>query len=180
MILSDQSIRSLLEKKELEVEPLHPDAIQSASIDLCLGSGFAILNYWSQPEILDFKSKPDYFRVSSEEFVIPPHSFVLGTTKERIKLPKNITAAVEGRSSIGRMGLFIQNAAWVAPGFEGQITLELFNSNTMPIRVKSGHRICQIVLFEMDQTPQKAYQGKYQNQKGVEGSRIHEDRENQK
>ena len=180
MILSDQSIQSLIKEKKIEINPLSKDAIQSASIDLCLGSEFAILKYWSKMDILNFQTQPEYLKVESDEFVIPPHSFVLGTTLEYIKLPKNITAFVEGRSSIGRMGLFIQNAGWVAPGFEGQITLELFNANTMPIRVKTKHRICQIVLCKMDQTPQKAYQGKYQNQKGVEGSRIHQDSENQK
>ncbi len=180
MILSDRSIQSLLTAKKLEITPLYAGAIQSASIDLRLGSEFAILKYWSKMEILSFQSEPEYFKVPAEEFVIPPHSFILGTTVETIKLPKNITAFIEGRSSVGRMGLFIQNAGWVAPGFEGQITLELFNANTMPIRVKANHRICQIVLCEMDQAPLKAYQGKYQNQKGVEGSKIHQDVENQK
>ena len=180
MILSDQSMRSLLKTKELEVTPLNKGAIQSASIDLCLGSEFALLKYWSKMEILNFTSPPEYLMVPAEEFVIPPQSFILGTTLETIKLPSNITAFLEGRSSIGRMGLFIQNAGWVAPGFNGQITLELFNANTMPIRVKSKHRICQIVLCKMDQMPQNTYQGKYQNQKGVEGSKIHEDKENQK
>ena len=179
MILSDQSIQSLIKEKKLEIKPLSKNAIQSASIDLCLGSEFAILN-WHKMDILNFQTQPEYLKNKSDEFVIPPHSFILGTTLESIRLPKNITAFIEGRSSVGRMGLFIQNAGWVAPGFEGQITLELFNANTMPIRVKAQHRICQIVLCKMDQAPQKAYQGKYQNQKGVEGSKIHQDSENQK
>ena len=83
--------------------------------------------------------------------MIPPHGFVLGTTLEWIKLPNNITAFVEGRSSIGRLGLFIQNAGWVDPGFEGNITLELYNANQVPIELSSGRRICQLVFAELDQ-----------------------------
>lgn len=78
---------------------------------------------------------------------------------EYVRLPNNLTAFVEGRSSIGRMGLFIQNAGWVDPGFEGEITLELYNANQLPIRLKSGRRVCQLVFAQMDQeafTPTKA------------------------
>ncbi len=74
-------------------------------------------------------------RIEKDEIVIPPHSFLLATTVEFIRLPANVTAFVEGRSSIGRMGLFIQNAGWVDPGFEGTITLELFNANRLPLRL---------------------------------------------
>ncbi|MDE0152048.1 MAG: dCTP deaminase [Bdellovibrionales bacterium] len=180
MILSDHSIRDLLKTKELEISDLSSSSIQSASVDLCLGSQFAILKYWEDMNILNFNSDPHYFKVETDEFVVPAKSFVLGTTKETIKLPPNITAFLEGRSSIGRMGLFIQNAGWVAPGFKGQIVLELFNANTMPIRLKANHRICQIVLCQMDQAPQSIYQGKYQNQTGVMGSKISKDIENKK
>lgn len=86
-----------------------------------------------------------------------------------------MTAFVEGRSSIGRMGLFIQNAGWVDPGFEGQITLELFNANRLPIRLKAGRRICQLVFAQMDRKTGNVYQGKYQGQRNAVGSRIHLD-----
>jgi len=178
MILSDHSIQSLLKNKELEISHLSPSSIQSASVDLCLGSQFAILKYWEDMSILNFNSDPRYFKVETDEFVVPAKSFVLGTTKETIKLPASTTAFLEGRSSIGRMGLFIQNAGWIAPGFKGQIVLELFNANTMPIRLKANHRICQIVLCQMDQAPQSIYQGKYQNQRGVMGSQVSKDIEN--
>ena len=180
MILSDHSIRALLKTGELEISDLPDSSVQSASVDLRLGSQFAILKYWKEMDILNFNSDPPYFKLESNEFVVPANSFVLGVTKETIKLPSNITAFLEGRSSIGRMGLFIQNAGWVAPGFKGQIVLELFNANTMPIRLKADHRICQIVLCQMDKPPQSIYQGKYQNQTGVMGSQISKDIENKK
>ena len=87
---------------------------------------------------------------------------------------------MEGRSSIGRMGLFIQNAGWVDPGFCGQITLELYNANNLPIEIEAGRRICQIVFAKMDQPVESAYCGKYQNQKGAMSSRVFDDVENQR
>lgn len=178
MILSDQTLQKMLKNKELEISGLSEDAVQSASIDLCLGKEFALLQYWKKMSALNFNTDPEYLKVTKSEFVVPPHTFILGTTMETIKLPSNVTAFLEGRSTIGRMGLFIQNAGWVAPGFKGQIILELYNANTMPIRLKSGHRICQIVLCGMDHKPKNPYQGKYQDQQGVVGSRVSRDFEN--
>ncbi|CAK6475151.1 dCTP deaminase [Peribacillus castrilensis] len=104
-----------------------------------------------------------YKEIYKDHIIIPPQAFVIGTTIEVIKLPNNMSAFVEGRSSIGRLGLFIQNAGWVDPGFEGHITLELYNANRVPIELKAGRRICQLVLAALDQetTP---YIGKYYGQ----------------
>jgi dCTP deaminase len=96
---------------------------------------------------------------------------------EYVKLPDDLTSFVEGRSSIGRMGLFIQNAGWVDPGFEGQITLELYNANSLPIRLEAGRRICQLVFCKMDQVAENPYRGKYQGQRGTTGSRVFKDSE---
>jgi dCTP deaminase len=98
-------------------------------------------------------------------------------TRETIRLPENITAFVEGRSSIGRIGLFIQNAGWVDPGFAGTITLELYNANRLPIRLNSGRRICQIVFALVDEPAGVPYRGKYQNQRDAVGSRVFLDRD---
>ncbi len=106
-----------------------------------------------------------------------PGQFVLATTMEYIGLPDNLTAFVEGRSSLGRMGLFIQNAGWVDPGFQGEITLELFNANRCAIELKAGRRVGQLVFAELDQTAQNPYRGKYQGQKGATGSRVFLDAE---
>lgn len=118
-----------------------------------------------------------YREYEGDEIIIPPKSFLLATTEEYVKLPNNLTAFVEGRSSIGRIGLFIQNAGWVDPGFEGQITLELFNANSLPIRLKAGRRICQLVFCKMDQAAMNPYKGKYQGQRKATGSRVFQDSE---
>ena len=91
---------------------------------------------------------------------------------ENYELPNNLSAFVEGRSSIGRMGLFIQNAGWVDSGFEGRITLELYNANSLPIKLESGKRICQLVICQMDQESERPYSGKYQGQDKSVGSRV--------
>ena len=177
MILSDKGIKAHLNNKELLIDPLDVDCIQPASVDLKLGKQFVIIKHWGA-DILDFNSKPNYQLVEASEFLVPSHSFVLATTIEVLRLPHNVTAFVEGRSSIGRMGLFIQNAGWVDPGFEGQLTLELYNANNLPIRLCAGRRICQIVFCKMDQKTEKPYKGKYQGQKGAIGTRIFMDKEN--
>ena len=89
----------------------------------------------------------------------------------------SLTAFVEGRSSLGRMGLFIQNAGWVDPGFKGEITLELFNANRCAIELQSGRRVGQLVFAKMDDKAQNPYNGKYQGQKGATGSRVFMDKD---
>ncbi len=103
-----------------------------------------------------------------------PGQFCLATTEERITLPEGLVGYVEGRSSIGRMGLFVQNAGFIDPGFEGQITLELFNASQNTILLEPGVRICQIVFMHAEGVSM-GYRGKYQGQVGVVGSRINED-----
>ena len=104
-----------------------------------------------------------------------PGQFVLATTMEYIKLPNDLTAFVEGRSSLGRMGLFIQNAGWVDPGFSGEITLELFNANRCAIELRTGRRVGQLVFAQMDQEALHPYRGKYQEQRGATGSKVYLD-----
>ena len=89
----------------------------------------------------------------------------------------NTLSVVEGRSSRGRQGLFIQNAGWVDPGFHGEITLELFNANRCAIRLQAGRRIGQLVFARMDRAAQNPYRGKYQGQRGATGSRVFLDEE---
>ncbi len=177
MILSDASIQERLKTKDLVIHPTDASFIQPASVDLRLGREFVTITQWNTG-VMDFNSKPNYQRIEANEFIVPSGCFVLATTMETIKLPHDLTAFVEGRSSVGRMGLFIQNAGWVDPGFEGQLTLELYNANALPIRLHAGRRICQIVFCKMDQKTKKPYSGKYQGQKGVVGTRIFMDVEN--
>ncbi|WP_457600719.1 dCTP deaminase [Hydrogenivirga sp.] len=174
MILSDRSIKELIAKGALGVEPFDERQVQCSSLDLRLGREFA---RFKGKSVIDVRrGVGDVERLEAEEFVeIQPKEFLLATTVEYIRLPSHITAFVEGRSSLGRLGLFIENAGWVDAGFEGQITLELYNANNAPIRLYPGMRICQLVFAELDRIPDRVYSGKYKGQKGVTPSRIEMD-----
>ncbi|SFE71815.1 dCTP deaminase [Alteribacillus iranensis] len=179
MILSDQTIKNMMEKEELSISPYEPHQIQPASVDIRLGTHFLKIDE-NAIEAIALDEPAKYVEFESDEVIIPPNSFLLATTKEYVKLPNHVTAFVEGRSSIGRMGLFIQNAGWVDPGFEGEITLELYNANRLPIRLIAGRRIAQLVLAFMDQKAASPYQGKYQGQRNAVGSQVYLDQEVQK
>jgi dCTP deaminase len=176
VIISDETLREMLQDGRIVLEPLEPYQIQPASVDLRLGAHFLKIDENSL-ESLSLESEPPYVEIRREEIVIPPASFLLATTVEYVRIPPNVTAFVEGRSSIGRMGLFIQNAGWVDPGFEGNITLELFNANRLPIRLTAGRRICQIVFAFMDRPTRTPYAGKYQHQKETVGSKVSRDQD---
>ena len=165
MILSDKSIRRLLKEKKLSVRPLRAGAIQPSSMDITLGAGGLILKYQDTKGVLDFSSPLKHQRIRGKELIVPAHSFILAVTAELIQLPRDISAFVEGRSSIGRAGLFIQNASVVGPGFKGKLTLELYNANILPIRLTAGMKIGQLIFFQMDSPCESPYQGKYQGQK---------------
>jgi len=171
MILSDRSIKRLIKEGRLYIEPFEESQIQASSIDLTLGDE-VVLYKGDFIDVKEEKLPTERIRIPEEGFVIEPKAFLLATTREYIKLPENITAFVEGRSSLGRLGLFIENAGWVDAGFEGQITLELYNANSCPIRLYKGMRVCQIVLAKLDKRAQKPYRGKYLGQKGATPSKI--------
>ncbi|UCZ54203.1 dCTP deaminase [Bacillus shivajii] len=176
MILSDVGIKKYMKEEKLVISHLQEEQVQPASVDLTLGTHFRKMNEHQVSMIsLDRPVQEEAFE--SRRVIIPPQSFLLATTEQYVKLPANLSAFVEGRSSIGRMGLFIQNAGWVDPGFEGEITLELFNANKVPIELTSGRRVCQLVFAEMDQPCNFSYNGKYQKQKGAVGSYIYKDKE---
>ncbi|MBI4081470.1 MAG: dCTP deaminase [Candidatus Lambdaproteobacteria bacterium] len=174
MILSDVTLRAMMARGELLVEPFEQYLLQPASIDLRLGSHFLKVDE-NATDTIRMDQPVRYVEMTMEEIVIPPHSFLLASTMEYVRLPIDVTAFVEGRSSIGRIGLFVQNAGWVDPGFEGELTLELFNANRQPIRLQSGRRVCQLVFARMDQATSIPYRGKYQGQRRPVGSRIYED-----
>lgn len=176
MILSDVTLKRLVESGELGVSPIDKDSIQPASIDMRLGSHYLVVED-RQMHTIDLNSEIVYRQIEGPSIIIPPHSFLLATTMEYIRLPDDLVAFVEGRSSIGRIGLFIQNAGWVDPGFEGQITLELYNANSLPIRLEAGRRICQLVFCRMDQAAAVPYRGKYQGQRNATGSQVFKDTE---
>lgn len=175
MILSDKTIRGLIQAGELCISPLDDVQIQPASVDIRLGDTFTVVK--NEVTFITFGTEIEYEVIKRKDFVLRPKCFILATTTEYFKLPNNMTAFVEGRSSVGRMGLFIQNAGWVDPGFEGEITLELFNASDTPILLEAGTRIGQLVFAQLDRDALNPYRGKYQGQKGATGSRIHLDHE---
>ena len=174
MILSDVEIMQEIDSHKLKIEPITLEQIQPASVDFRLGNTF------STPKdlpsgILTLDHKIEYQTVKTDTYLLLPGQFVLATTEEWIELPAGLTAFVEGRSSLGRLGLFIQNAGWVDPGFKGRITLELFNANRFAIELKAGRRIGQFVFAKMGTNAFTPYCGKYQEQYEATGSRVHLD-----
>lgn len=172
MILSDICIKTRLKEGSLIVSPLDENQIQPASIDINLGKYFMRVDENSQHKI-SFDKKIDYIEFSSETVVMPPQSFLLAITEQYVELPNDLIIFVEGRSSISRMGLFIQNAGWINPGYKGNITLELYNVNKLPFELKVGTRICQFVVAKLELPAEKLYTGKYQGNKGIVGSKIY-------
>ena len=174
MILSDKTILKMLENKSLTITPVEKEQIQPASVDVRLGNTFSIVEDMSRG-ILSLDNEIVYKTITADTYVLLPGQFVLDSTMEYFELPDNLTAFVEGRSSLGRIGLFIQNAGWVDPGFRGEITLELFNANRCAIELKAGRRVGQLVFAQLDDTALNPYSGKYQGQRGATGSRVYMD-----
>ncbi len=171
MVLSDKTIYRMLEEGTLTIFPMEREQVQPASVDIRLGNTFSIVED-SPTGIITLDKEIKYKTITSDTYVLLPNQFVLATTMEYFELPDDLTAFVEGRSSLGRMGLFIQNAGWVDPGFKGEITLELYNVNRCAIELKAGRRVGQLVFSRMDDTAMHPYHGKYQGQKGATGSKA--------
>lgn len=171
MILSDITIHQMLIDGKLVISPMHEQQIQPASVDIRLGDTFCVVEDSSEG-IINLEREVRYKTIKSDTYLLLPGQFVLASTMEYIALPDNLTAFVEGRSSLGRLGLFVQNAGWVDPGFKGEITLELFNANRCAIELKAGRRVGQLVFALMDKPSLYPYQGKYQGQRGATGSKV--------
>ncbi len=176
MILSDKTITRMLHEKSLVISPITEEQIQPASVDIRLGNTFSVVDDTSTG-IITLNDRIKYKTITADQYVILPGQFVLATTMEYFELPDDLTAFVEGRSSLGRMGLFIQNAGWVDPGFRGEITLELFNANRCAIELQSGRRVGQLVFAKMDDRARNPYHGKYQGQTGATGSKVFMDQD---
>lgn len=176
MILSDSTIRKYIKDKKLIIEPLDDMQIQPGSVDFRLGNHYLKIAE-NKIAALELTKQPIYEEIIQDQVIVPPHSFLLATTAEYLKLTDDLTAFVEGRSSIGRLGLFIQNSGWVDPGFEGEITIELYNANSLPIKLISGVRICQLVFALLDRPAEHPYCGKYQGQRRATGSHIYQDQD---
>lgn len=184
-ILSDKTIKEYLEEGKIVIDPLKDEQqIQPSSVDMRLGDEFKVFKVIRKPYI-DPKDEEDiaeYMESSTvpegEAFIIHPNEFALATTQEYVKVPDDLVARVEGRSSMGRLGVTMHvTAGYVDPGFEGRITLEISNIGTMPVALYPGQRVCQLV-FETMTTPAELPYGhpkrnsKYMKQLKPESSRV--------
>ena len=144
MILSDSTLKTMIDSGELGIEPIGDEQIQPASIDVRLGNHFLKVNE-NKLDVIRLDAEIQYEELNQEQIIIPPHSFLLATTCEYIRLPADVTAFVEGRSSIGRIGLFIQNAGWVDPSVpsltEELVGLELDGRGESFVRVDADHAL---------------------------------------
>lgn len=184
-ILSDKTIKEYLEEGKIVIDPLKDEQqIQPSSVDMRLGDEFKVFKVIRKPYI-DPKDEEDiaeYMESSTvpegEAFIIHPNEFALATTQEYVKVPNDLVARVEGRSSMGRLGVTMHvTAGYVDPGFEGRITLEISNIGAMPVALYPGQRVCQLV-FETMTTPAELPYGhpkrnsKYMKQLKPESSRV--------
>ncbi|EKD93181.1 MAG: hypothetical protein ACD_28C00216G0003 [uncultured bacterium] len=192
MILSDRDIKAYIASGAIGVtspDNDHMQNIHASSMDFRLGRFFKVYDHASQA-ILDpsdpetFKDVTKLIEISEpgRPFIVQPHEFVLGVTLETIKLPDDLVARVEGRSSLGRLGIIVHSTAgYVDPGFEGTITLEITNINRMPIALYPGMRVCQFAFETMSSAAEVPYykksHSKYQGQSLPEESRISMDPE---
>ena len=158
----------------------NPKVIEPASIDLHLGDHWLVPKpnnvYKSAGKSIHFADsrKPvDYTETFSSEYMVPANGFVLARTQECIHIAEHLTAWIEGRSSFGRFGFFVQNAGWTDPGFQGSITLEIYNALPHPALLISGTPCCQLVVSEVVGDAEGGYQGSYQGQKGTKGSMLY-------
>ena len=173
-MLADHQIRHEMDTAgEIYISPYNPAYVQPASVDLGLGSDFIRYvqkNVPLDPTVLD---ESQVVRFETERFVIRPGEFVLGTTMEWIGIGPSLAARVEGKSTLGRLGLIIHSTAgFVDPGFKGNITLEMTNINSRPIILRAGMKICQIAFYRMDARVETPYGeaklgSHYQNQTTV-------------
>jgi dCTP deaminase len=184
MILSDRSITEQLARGRIAIEPLGPGCIQPSSVDLHVDRYFRLFRNHSQ-RVIDVREDQEELTQlvevrEDDALILHPGEFVLGSTLERIGLPDDLVGRLEGKSSLGRLGLLIHSTAgFVDPGFDGYLTLELSNVANLPITLYPGMKIGQISFLQMTTAAEAPYGSaglgsKYQHQRGPTASRYFE------
>ena len=183
MLLSDGDIRRQIEAGRIGLEPLEMDLLQPSSIDVRLDRFFRLFDNHKYPYIDPREQQDDLTRFvevgSDESFILHPGEFVLGSTFEYVSLPDDIAARLEGKSSLGRLGLLTHSTAgFVDPGFQGHVTLELSNVATLPIKLWPGMKIGQLCFFQLSSPSEnpygsEKYGSRYQGQRGPTASRSY-------
>jgi dCTP deaminase len=183
MLLSDGDIRRQIEDGRIGLDPLDLNLLQPSSIDVRLDRFFRLFDNHKYPYIDPREQQDELTRLvevaSDEAFILHPGEFVLGSTYEYVKLPNDIAARLEGKSSLGRLGLLTHSTAgFVDPGFEGHVTLELSNVATLPIKLWPGMKIGQLCFFQLSSESENPYGSdkygsRYQGQRGPTASRSY-------
>lgn len=183
MLLSDRDIRSELETGRIQLDPYSPELLQPSSFDVRLDRLFRLFDNHKYPHIDPRTDQSDLTRLvetkRGEAFVLHPGEFVLGSTYETVTLPDDIAARLEGKSSLGRLGLLTHSTAgFIDPGFTGHVTLELSNVATLPIMLWPGMKIGQLCFFRLSSPAEQPYgsataSSRYQGQRGPTASRSH-------
>ena len=181
MLLSDRDITAELAANRIGLDPYDPSMIQPSSVDVRLDRYFRLFDNHKYPFIDPAEDQPDLTRLveakDTEPFILHPGEFVLGSTFERVTLPDDLAARLEGKSSLGRLGLLTHSTAgFVDPGFSGHVTLELSNVATLPIKLWPGMKIGQLCFIRLSSPAEKpygsaAYSSRYQGQRGPTASR---------
>ena len=183
MLLSDRDIRSCVDSGRVRLEPWDPQMIQPSSVDVHLDRFFRLFNNHKYPVIDPAADQPELTRlvdVSAEgSLILHPGEFVLGSTYEKVTLADDVAARLEGKSSLGRLGLLTHSTAgFIDPGFSGHVTLELSNTATLPIVLYPGMKVGQLCFFQLSSAAEKPYGSgasgsRYQGQRGPTASRSH-------
>lgn len=184
-VLSDRDIRAELASGRVVIDPYDERDLQPSSVDLHLDRGFRVFRNNRYPYIDPRTAQPDLTELlhiaDDEPFILHPGEFVLGQTLEWVELPDDLVSRLEGKSSLGRLGLLIHSTAgYVDPGFRGKLTLELSNVANLPIALYYGMRIGQISFFRMSSPVERPYGSpelgsKYQGQSEPTASAVHAD-----
>lgn len=183
VLISDQDIRAELEQGRIGLEPYDPQMLQPASIDVRLDRFFRLFDNHKYPYIDPSQDQSELTRMvevpADEPFILHPGEFVLGATYEKVTLPHDIAARLEGKSSLGRLGLLTHSTAgFIDPGFSGHVTLELSNMATLPIMLWPGSKVGQLCFFRLTSPSKNPYgtgpnQNRYQGQRGPTASRSY-------
>ena len=181
MLLSDRDIRAQVDGGRVRLDPYDAELIQPSSIDVRLDKYFRLFDNHKYGVIDPAQDQPDLTHLvevdPAEGFVLHPGEFVLGSSYEQITLPDDVAARVEGKSSLGRLGLLTHaTAGFVDPGFSGHVTLELSNVATLPIMLWPGMKIGQLCFFQLSSPAENPYGSAkygshYQGQRGPTASR---------
>ncbi|GAA1091503.1 MULTISPECIES: dCTP deaminase [Nocardiopsis] len=183
MLLSDRDIRSEIESGRVKIDPYDPGMIQPSSIDVRLDRFFRVFENHRYPHIDPAVEQPDLTRLvevgADSEFILHPGEFVLASTYEVVTLPEDIASRLEGKSSLGRLGLLTHSTAgFIDPGFSGHVTLELSNVATLPMKLYPGMKIGQLCMFRLTSPAEHPYGSdrygsRYQGQRGPTPSRAY-------